>query len=313
MQAASRGASNAFHCGCILCSSLEARGCTAQRRGWSKICQAICRQIRHQVFITWSLSNILQVLAGALLCKPTAHARLPVRLNLRLAHPRLPPVDFEPDVSPRSAKSDADAQGVEAGLFLDEEAMVNALDFPISPEDLIAKAKVKSSSGARQPPILIRIAVSIIQPRGVSTLQVFLVAGVEDKGAGMGELMADGFRFVAPVVGPLSKGEFLKALAGFDILVSPAAAVVFTLCGKGPHCPSVASFPSLTTAWCARAGPLILSPSLAPLEASADVADPVSRCSKGYRTSRGRTITSGEALIRTTQSGREVPVLTTNF
>ena len=68
---------------------------------------------------------------------------------------------------------------------VDEEALFLASDFPIKPEDLIARAKEVLTAGI----------------------------GTKDEGA----CLAEGFEFCAPVVGPLPKEEYLKALAGFKL------------------------------------------------------------------------------------------------
>ena len=80
------------------------------------------------------------------------------------------------------------ASGAEAEFAaqcVDEEALFLASDFPIKPEDLVARAKE------------------------VLTLGI----GTKDEGA----CLAEGFEFCAPVVGPLPKEEYLKALAGFKL------------------------------------------------------------------------------------------------
>jgi len=70
------------------------------------------------------------------------------------------------------------------GTILDEKIMLRNQKFPISPEDLIAKAKY---------------------------------ALVKDSGVLEPSLWADDFEFCAPYIGPLSKEEFLSAADGFDV------------------------------------------------------------------------------------------------
>lgn len=69
--------------------------------------------------------------------------------------------------------------------FLDEEAMLAKSTFPIKPVDLIAMAKSWLAKAAE---------------------------GDYDE-----ESMADSFEFVAPVVGPLDKQQFLGAIRSFDL------------------------------------------------------------------------------------------------
>lgn len=69
--------------------------------------------------------------------------------------------------------------------FLDEEAMLAASTFPIAPKDLIAKAKAWLANATE---------------------------GQYDAAT-----MADEFEFVGPVVGPLTKEQFLGAIGGFDL------------------------------------------------------------------------------------------------
>ena len=80
------------------------------------------------------------------------------------------------------------ASGAEADFAaqcVDEEALFLASDFPIKPEDLIARAKEVLTAGI----------------------------GTKDEGA----CLAEGFEFCAPVVGPLPKEEYLKALGNFKL------------------------------------------------------------------------------------------------
>ena len=80
------------------------------------------------------------------------------------------------------------ASGAEADFAaqcVDEEALFLASDFPIKPDDMIARAKE------------------------VLTLGI----GTKDDGA----CLAEGFEFCAPVVGPLPKEEYLAALADFKL------------------------------------------------------------------------------------------------
>ena len=75
-------------------------------------------------------------------------------------------------------------------------------------------------------------------------MQEFLATAVLDI-TKHGELMAEDFRFVAPVVGPLSKKEFLSAFGGFNILVRirccccHRGVVHFQLMSWRPWCHSV--------------------------------------------------------------------------
>jgi len=80
------------------------------------------------------------------------------------------------------------ASGAEADFAaqcVDEEALFLASDFPIKPEEMIARTKE------------------------VLTLGI----GTKDEGA----CLAEGFEFCAPVVGPLPKEEYLAALADFKL------------------------------------------------------------------------------------------------
>ena len=80
------------------------------------------------------------------------------------------------------------ASGAEADFAaqcVDEEALFLASDFPIKPEDLVARAKEVLTAGI----------------------------GTKDEGA----CLAEGFEFCAPVVGPLPKEEYLAALADFKL------------------------------------------------------------------------------------------------
>jgi hypothetical protein len=71
-------------------------------------------------------------------------------------------------------------------MFIDEEAELAKSTFPIKPAELIKRAKY------------------VLGPD--------VEVGMKDASA-----LADGFRFVAPVVGPLGKDEYLGALRNFDI------------------------------------------------------------------------------------------------
>merc|ERR1712078_858166 len=80
------------------------------------------------------------------------------------------------------------ASGAEADFAaqcVDEEALFLASDFPIKPEDLIARAKEVLTLGL----------------------------GTKDEGA----CLAEGFEFCAAVVGPLPKEEYLAALGDFKL------------------------------------------------------------------------------------------------
>lgn len=72
----------------------------------------------------------------------------------------------------------------QGGTILDEDTMLQNQNFPVSPEDLIAKAKY---------------------------------ALIKDSGVLETSLWADDFEFCAPYIGPLSKDEFLDAADGFKI------------------------------------------------------------------------------------------------
>jgi len=68
--------------------------------------------------------------------------------------------------------------------FLNEKEMLNKSDFPIHPEELIEKCKrlVRSNFGSKEP-----------------------------------ELLSSDFQFIFPVVGPLSKDEFIEAFTSFKL------------------------------------------------------------------------------------------------
>jgi hypothetical protein len=89
------------------------------------------------------------------------------------------------EVSYSSSSAEVIGEKCEAGgTVLMEPAMIQKYSFPISPEDLIAKAKyaLRKDSGVLEP-----------------------------------SLWADDFEFCAPFVGPLSKEKFLEAAEGFNI------------------------------------------------------------------------------------------------
>ena len=71
------------------------------------------------------------------------------------------------------------------GFFLDEEALLAASTFPIPADELVERCKacLLANFGCAKP-----------------------------------ELLAESFQFVAPVVGPLKKAEFVKAFNSFDLL-----------------------------------------------------------------------------------------------
>jgi hypothetical protein len=73
------------------------------------------------------------------------------------------------------------------GRFVDEEASFEVSDFPIAPNDLIARAR------------------RVLSPD--------VGIGTKDKGA----CLANDFEFVAAVVGPLDKDAYLGALENFDL------------------------------------------------------------------------------------------------
>ena len=89
----------------------------------------------------------------------------------------------EPAPAPPSPAEDKVAAYC-AKHMVDVDAMIAANPFPVSPEDLIAKTKaiLAANNGAEDP-----------------------------------SLLASDFKFVAPVVGPLPKDDFLKAFASFQI------------------------------------------------------------------------------------------------
>merc|ERR1719222_904341 len=66
---------------------------------------------------------------------------------------------------------------------MDEAASLSGADFPIKPEDLIKLAKMYLAY---------------------------------DQGVSKPEMLAEDFEFAGPVVGPLGKAGFLKAVGGFD-------------------------------------------------------------------------------------------------
>ena len=94
--------------------------------------------------------------------------------------------DQADQVSETASASGTDAKVTAfcAEQMVDEAAMLAASSFPISPDDLIARTKaiLANNNGAENP-----------------------------------ALLASDFKFVAPVVGPLPKDDFLKAFAGFKI------------------------------------------------------------------------------------------------
>jgi hypothetical protein len=73
------------------------------------------------------------------------------------------------------------------GFFLDETTLLSKSTFPIAPEELIAKCKL---------------------------------CLVKNFGCAQPDLLADSFQFVAPVVGPLKKIQFVEAFNSFDIMIA---------------------------------------------------------------------------------------------
>ena len=88
------------------------------------------------------------------------------------------------DASTAVADKNDDISEFLATQMVDEAAMLASSTFPVSPETLIATTKriLAKNNGAEEP-----------------------------------ALLASDFKFVAPVVGPLGKEEFLKAFASFKI------------------------------------------------------------------------------------------------
>jgi hypothetical protein len=88
--------------------------------------------------------------------------------------------------STQATSTPTQAAAADTNMFIDEAAELAKSTFPIKPAELIKRAKY------------------VLGP------------GVE---VGMGDAtaLADDFRFVAPVVGPLGKDEYLGALKNFDI------------------------------------------------------------------------------------------------
>lgn len=88
-------------------------------------------------------------------------------------------------VEPEAEDSEVDekVKAFEEANIIDEAAMLAGSDFPIKPEQLIQLAKVYLAYGQ----------------------------GVEKP-----ELLAEDFEFAGPVVGPLGKEQYLKAVGGFD-------------------------------------------------------------------------------------------------
>ena len=88
-------------------------------------------------------------------------------------------------VAPRMCAPTAVAEAAPPSIFLDEAALLEEKAFALKPDELIAKAKV------------------FLESRG-----------------GFGcdpQLLADQFKFVGPVVGPLGKEEFLSAIGSVDV------------------------------------------------------------------------------------------------
>ena len=106
----------------------------------------------------------------------------PSRAATRRAAPPLRATTL--DTAPAAAAS---APAAPPGFFLDEDALLSASTFPIAPAELIAKCKacLLANFGASNP-----------------------------------ALLAPDFKFVAPVVGPLGKKEFVDAFNSFDVLVA---------------------------------------------------------------------------------------------
>ena len=93
------------------------------------------------------------------------------------------PAELAAAAAPVKLASGAEAEF--AAQCVDEEALFLASDFPIKPEDLIARAKEVLTAGI----------------------------GTKDEGA----CLAEGFEFCAAVVGPIGKEKYLEALGDFKL------------------------------------------------------------------------------------------------
>lgn len=78
---------------------------------------------------------------------------------------------------------DEKVKAFEEAWVIDEAALLSGADFPIKPEDLIKLAKVYLAY---------------------------------DQGTEKPEMLAEDFEFAGPVVGPLGRAQYLKAVGGFD-------------------------------------------------------------------------------------------------
>ena len=107
--------------------------------------------------------------------------------NSNLSSPRLPFTTISSTANTADQPSSTEVIGEKCdrgGIILDEDAMIKRQNFPISPEDLIAKAKY---------------------------------ALRKDSGVLETSLWAKDFEFCAPYIGPLPQQDFLDAADGFNI------------------------------------------------------------------------------------------------
>jgi len=114
------------------------------------------------------------------------HVKQSVRVEAEAGVATLPEQDARVEAEAGSEappERDAKVLAFEQDSVIDEIAKLEESTFPIAPKELIEKAKY------------------------------FLAY---DQGVSKPELLADDFQFMGPVVGPLSKEAFLKAVGGFD-------------------------------------------------------------------------------------------------
>jgi len=104
------------------------------------------------------------------------HSRAPIQYSVARAATTL--LEETPEVDDQER-----VLAFEKAQVIDEAALLAASEFPISPEELITKAKIYLAYGQ----------------------------GVEKP-----ELLAKDFEFVGPVVGPLGKSQYLNAVGGFQ-------------------------------------------------------------------------------------------------
>lgn len=143
------------------------------------------------------VTNILTLSSAAVISTTTAFGVVNEYLSDLIVAPAPPSitVDVEPSTPSTSNPTVTQAQDSDDKLFimpklvgeLDEDALFSASTFPISPMELIGRAKEVLNPGIK--------------------------LGMEDGG----DCLANNFEFVAAVVGPLGREEYIGALQSFQL------------------------------------------------------------------------------------------------